>query len=508
MNKTGKWAKLIVVLGVAMSMVLTGCSTGTKQSESSDTPVQTSSSTQLKPYELSVVIFSAGGQMKDLKEVQDEVNKITLKKFNATVKITPITYGAWAQQTTLMLSGNEKVDVIVSGLGTYSQQAAKGQLLPLNDLIDKYGQGIQKAYNNLDPVFLNSAKIDGKIYGVPSIHDFASDFGFTIRKDLVDKHKIDLSKVKTLDDLDVVFKTIKDNEPDVTPTIKYGTTILDTFDKSFMDALGDGFGVLPNYDNGLKVVNWYETPEYAQLLNTVRRWYQAGYIAKDAATNTETQYNLIKAGKAASWLQHMKPGTEQQESRATGQEMVTVHMKPAVSTTAKTTTFLWSVANNSKEPERAMMFINELFTNKDLVNLLDWGIEGKHYVKTTDPIIDYPEGINAKTTGYSPGTGYMFGNQLLSYIWKGDSPDLWTTLIKFNQDAIKSKALGFSFNAEAVKTEVAAVTNVQNQFKVNLETGTIDPVKNLPEFIQQLKAAGIDRIIAEKQKQLDAWAKK
>ena len=35
--------------------------------------------------------------------------------------------------------------------------------------------------------------------------------------------------------------------------------------------------------------------------------------------------------------------------------------------------------------------------------------------------------------------------------------------------------------------------------------GAIDPEENIPKYIDELKAAGIDEIIAEKQKQLDAF---
>jgi putative aldouronate transport system substrate-binding protein len=78
---------------------------------------------------------------------------------------------------------------------------------------------------------------------------------------------------------------------------------------------------------------------------------------------------------------------------------------------------------------------------------------------------------------------------------------------QFNKSAKRSKALGFGFDPTPVKTEYAAVTNVVTQYKMPLETGSVDPDKVLPEFISKLKAAGIDKVIAEKQKQLDEWAK-
>lgn len=59
-----------------------------------------------------------------------------------------------------------------------------------------------------------------------------------------------------------------------------------------------------------------------------------------------------------------------------------------------------------------------------------------------------------------------------------------------------------------VKTEVAAVQAVLDQYRLPLENGVIDPDENLPKFINALKEAGIDTVIAEKQRQLDEWAEK
>jgi putative aldouronate transport system substrate-binding protein len=69
-----------------------------------------------------------------------------------------------------------------------------------------------------------------------------------------------------------------------------------------------------------------------------------------------------------------------------------------------------------------------------------------------------------------------------------------------------SKALGFQYDSSAVKTAVASVNNAIEQYRLALEYGVVDPDVNLPRFIQALKNAGIDEIIAEKQRQLDAWA--
>ncbi|WP_251028420.1 DUF3502 domain-containing protein [Bacillus sp. ISL-18] len=95
----------------------------------------------------------------------------------------------------------------------------------------------------------------------------------------------------------------------------------------------------------------------------------------------------------------------------------------------------------------------------------------------------------------------------MSQVWQGNLVNYWDELVKFNDSAVISPAFGFRFNPDPVKTEIAASTNVINQYKVPLESGTLDPNKALPEFNKKLKAAGIDKIIAEKQKKFDEWKK-
>jgi len=502
-------AKTMTLILIALALVLTACGSGSQPAPETSSESQTTTAegnNALEPYEI-VMAFPARSEPKDLQLVQEEISKITKEKINATVKLLAINYGAWQQQTMLMLSGNEKLDIMIGGGATYSQDVAKGNFLAIDDLLAKYGQDAVNALAEQDPKFIEAARIQGALYGVPMIKDLADEYGFTIRKDLVEKYNIDLSSVKSFDDLDPILQTLKDNEPDIWPMTRYGGSVIDTISPAYMDPLGDGFGVLPNHDNGLKVVNWFETPEYEQLLKMVRRWYEAGYLHKDIATTTEYAASMVRAGKAASFIQHMKPGIAEQETRSTGKEMVSVALKPAVSTTGKIQRYVWTIPNTARNPERSMMFINLLYTDKDIMNLLAWGVEGKHYVIAEGNVIDFPQGVDATNTGYGINQGYMFGNQFLTYVWKGTDPTIYEQLAKFNQGAIKSKALGFTFNADNVKTEVAAVTNVQKQYKVALETGTVDPATQLPEFITQLKAAGIDKIIAEKQRQLDEWAK-
>jgi putative aldouronate transport system substrate-binding protein len=406
----GKSKRIQLVLAVTMvfMLVLTACGSNSSSpsatSTTSKAPVAATGSaatvqpkTDLKPYELTVAYMNVGNA-KDLQTIQEAVNKITTAKMNATVKFMPIDPAAYQQQINLMLAGSEKLDLVVTfaGLG-YNQQAAKGQLLPLEKLLDSHGQDVIKAVG-MDTI--NVSLSNGFVYGVPSIRDWAADYGVLMRKDLVDKYKIDLSKVKTYEDLEPVFKTIQENEPNMAGIVTESAagSIVSSIAYGLMDPLNDDNGVLLDHDNNLKVVNWFESKQYADLLTMVRKWYTAGYIPKDIATNKLASEQLVKAGKAFSFVVHLKPGFEAKESLLTGTPMVAARILPPVATTSSIANVMFSIAKNSKDPERAMMLLNMLYSDKELINLIDFGIEGKHYAKKSDNVIGFPDGITSETT--------------------------------------------------------------------------------------------------------------
>ena len=51
------------------------------------------------------------------------------------------------------------------------------------------------------------------------------------------------------------------------------------------------------------------------------------------------------------------------------------------------------------------------------------------------------------------------------------------------------------------------ISNVMGEYIASLEYGFVDVDTVLPQFNQALKNAGIDKVIAENQKQFDEWLK-
>lgn len=74
-------------------------------------------------------------------------NSETGQSSEAQVTLLPISIGSWSQQINLMISGGDQLDLVPTfffGSGTFDSMRSSKQLMPLNDLLEEYGQDILK----------------------------------------------------------------------------------------------------------------------------------------------------------------------------------------------------------------------------------------------------------------------------------------------------------------------------------------------------------------------------
>jgi putative aldouronate transport system substrate-binding protein len=118
-----------------------------------------------------------------------------------------------------------------------------------------------------------------------------------------------------------------------------------------------------------------------------------------------------------------------------------------------------------------------------------------------------PEGLNIGTVPYTAlySCG-AFGNQFLLYGFDGNtSNDDKVFMKELIDSAWYPKLFGFTPDASKVSTQIAAISNVYDQYFKVLTYGDVDPAEYLPQFQAALKTAGIDEVMAEYQTQVDAW---
>jgi putative aldouronate transport system substrate-binding protein len=123
-------------------------------------------------------------------------------------------------------------------------------------------------------------------------------------------------------------------------------------------------------------------------------------------------------------------------------------------------------------------------------------------------LIGFPAGVTATTSGYNPGSDWMFGNEQNGYYTDPNSVGVFANIQQANNTAARSVAFGFTFDPTNVKTEIAqtnGIAGTAGSLITAFTQGKLNP-NALAGYITQLKQAGSDAIIAEAQKQLTAWA--
>jgi putative aldouronate transport system substrate-binding protein len=511
MRNGRKIVTMLLALVFVMSMALAGCSKKDNTSEASPTAAQTTVAPAatvaptaapevkpaLEPVELS--IYYPGTEQKDVAAVEAEMNKLLKDKINATVKIIATDWGNWASKINLMTASGEPFDLMfTAGWDNFSGNVAKGAFLDLTPMIDKYAP---EAKSQMDPLLLSGTQVNGKNYAMPVVKEMASEFGIVLNKELVDKYKFDLSTLKTFADLEPMLQIIKEKEPTITPMWGGKNNL------SLMPFEHIGNGSVPGSiikDGSTKVVDEFESPAMLETLKLMKSWNHKGYFQKDPAT-LKVAGPANKAGTVFAQWQQLTPGKDAVLSQQFGHPMVQVVLTAPYTSSGDLNGAMTAISRTSKNPERAMMLINLLYTDTKLLNTLVFGVEGKHYTTPSNNIIKAPDGMTAGQSGYSPGINWAFGNQFLNYLWDNEDPQKWAAYKDFNASAKQSAILGFSYDAEPVKNEEAAIVNIYNTYIDGLSTGIMDPAVDLPKFIDKMKQAGLGKIIAEKQKQIDAF---
>ncbi|WP_078501807.1 ABC transporter substrate-binding protein [Paenibacillus selenitireducens] len=489
---------LLLVLSFVMlaAFTLAGCSSS-KDSKSSEGTADTGKGTETQVQQekkedpVTLIWYTIGGPQKDQDKVMTEVNKYLVDKINTKIDLKVIDWGDYSQKMQVIAASGEPFDIAFtsSWAFNYVESARKGYFYELDQLLEESGKGIKE---ELNPAFLEGSKVNGHNYAIPTNKELPAQAVWRFNKNLVDKYKLDITKATTLESLEPMLKTVKENEPDVYPIPSNIGPFL-PFDFALE---GIPVGVALN-STDLKMVNIWDSPEAKQVFSTMRKYYQAGYLPPDVATKQGNEFE--KTGKWLVDKQHTVPFADVSWSESMQYPIISTPIHEPLVFNWSVTGSMQAISAKTKHPKQAMEFLNLLNTDKFLRNLVNNGIEGVHYKKLSEGIYEpIPD------SGYSM-PAFTLGNMFLLDKLKNDPADKWEQYKKFNDSAKNAPLLGFQFDPTNVMTEIANVKNAVDEFGPSLNTGSVDPDKILPKAIEKLKAQGIDKIIEEAQKQVDAW---
>ena len=436
--------------------------------------------------------YFTGIPQKDLQTVNEEVNEYIKEKYDVTVTLNQIDWGEYDQKMSALVNAGEDFDIAFTASWlqgfNYLNNARKGALLDMTDyLANENSQLKDTIYEN----FWKGATIDGQIYGVPAQKEIAATEYFVYNKELIDKYDIPYEEIKTYSDLEPWLQQIKEKEG-ITPWY-----VAEGFENPYkFDKLGGTVGIDLEEDAN-SIVNYYFEDAYVERITKMREFMEAGYINEDASLAKQTDI-VGKEWFVTSTV--MGPLDTAGVKDIVKKEVVVSPMVESVVTNASAMGGGAVIGANTKHPEEAMKLLEAVNTDPILMNLLAYGIEGVHYEKTGDDTIKWLDAHAQYTVPF-----YMFGNYFNLYHQEGAQTDEWDILKAYNESAEPSPALGFNFDTKSVTTEIASLTNVEQEFKALINTGSVDIEENLDNMKKKMDAAGLDRVIEEMQSQYDSW---
>ena len=253
-----------------------------------------------------------------------------------------------------------------------------------------------------------------------------------------------------------------------------------------------------------KVKNYFASEKFLQTARMTRKFYDEGLIYKDAATANEYGAILIQNEVGFAMAHQVEMGNETIQSAATGFPDVEVDITDGLVATRAFQKFGFAVPVMSDDPEAAVKVLNLLWSDQEFMDTLTWGVEGTDCVKKDDGTAAFPEGSNGE--GLYHTSDFLYGNKLAITPWEGDGADIRERQAAANDAMEMSPYFGFSVDSAPVDTQIVAVKNVVDKYKPGLGAGIYEDVDGTVEaMISEMDAAGMQDIINEYQKQLDAW---
>lgn len=449
--------------------------------------------------------------------VENALNEMMEKDIGVHVTFEPVDLMESQNEAILQVAAGEQLDIMLTAFTSIGNVVSKGLIQPLDGLLDEYGQDILENSHTKE-----MCGYQGETWGVCTGDVMSNEYGYMIKKEYWDKYNLEEltgwteDKIYTLEEIEEIFEIVKAGEGEnFYCDIPWNTTP-EPMNNGYIEydriggSLATGVLMLNRSFEDTTIYDLFETEEYKKYCEMRYDWAQKGYIAPDAAVTTEAPETILAQNNYLGEFYWSMPQDMIKLDDAIGCEFVCLDMVPRYGMYSGGSVIQWSIPITSGNPEKAMQALNYIYKNRDAAGLLQYGIEGSEYeVVQEDGDLKQIKMLADNTQSLPYFMPYGIWGNVLQQPDVAPNPMGSNARMQELEDAMpeerKSPAFGYSFDQQPVATEIAAVNTVIEQYTPSLNCGAVDPAKALPEFIDALKAAGMDTIIAEQQKQFDAW---
>lgn len=454
-----------------------------------------------KEVELVMYVISDRPAGQDL--VDENLNALLKEKLNCTLKINWIGWAEYAQKYPLLFSSGEEFDMAYcAGWLGFTNLAQRGAFMALDEMLPTYAPD---NYAMQSESALKQATVNGKLYAVPTLLPTYTTYGSIYRGDIAAEAGI-TDTIDTFEEVEQYAEYIVANHPEMEAIDQYSAgpelSLVWTRMNGLMDV--DSNVRYLFYDPSEEhptIKTLYDLDGATEFYQMCKDWCDKGFWTKSALADTDSQ--KTQNGKAGIRFHNIDTWTS----------LVVLHPEwdfqygPMTSDIAHLpyTQDCMVISNTAKNPERALAFWNLVTTDQEVYDALYYGVLGTSYNLNEEgqfEILD-PD-LYATNAMWAARTMELNRNQI-------GVPESYDTIRAEWENAIQEgvgseKFTGFVLDTSSIATEVAACSNARQQYGWPLELGYTDNVEaSIEEYRSAMQAAGIDKVIEEAQKQLDAY---
>lgn len=429
----------------------------------------------------------------------DKLNEVLTEKINAEINPIMVSWGDFSTKLPMVWASGEAYDLTyTSNWSQYASQADKGAYMDITELFPTYAPKTYAEFVELD--YLKEALINDKLYMVPVDKPEFTTFIFNYREDL--RKKYNCPEIVDRETLEVYLQAIKDNEPSMIPFGLSGNEnmVFSVFlnEQDWGRPLDHADGIFA-YDlkNPTKVFNVVETPEYEEYVKKMREYFEKDFISQSIMAESKSTKEAFKGGQTGTYLGNMSNSNQvYQEVKVQHPDWEIGYYAPDL---ASGSTERVAVTNNgvaigaySKNPERAMMFIELVYQDQEVYDLVVNGLEGVTFEKDGETMTRWiPEGMNASELGLK-NIGMGFATRKFELRSKDNSPLVDELEEEYTKVALFPGLAGFAIKQDEISAELAAIKAVTDEYKYSLDKGVLDPETGLAQIREKLKQADVD----------------
>lgn len=328
----------ILVAAFMMLSMATACSTGSSSSQAGSSGSNGTSSAAAVvenfnetgfPIVNEPITLTIAGQMNSLTTTWEGALQLEYLTKLTGIEFNPEGYSsdAWKEQKGLMFASNTLPDLFISSGFTATElleYGSGGQLLALNDLLEKYGPDLQAALEEFPTAKAAMTSGDGNVYTLPLITPVVRDMHNRYWINSVWLENLGLEVPETLDDLYSVLKTFQEEDAngngDAADEIPMSFVTGSTIDGLILNALGvnynkqdAAFGITADSNGTVYCV--HTSDAYKEYLKYMNKLYSEGLLDNEIFIQTEEQLtakaqkNIIGVA-SVSGAMYITAGTE------------------------------------------------------------------------------------------------------------------------------------------------------------------------------------------------------